>query len=72
MLGGTFVILATVNGTSQAAMRVDSGATDVTLARTVVARLISAGSATLSLMSRRPTTGGAKCFSPRPVGRHPG
>jgi len=46
VLGGTFVILATVNGAAQAAMRVDSGATDVMLPRTVAARLISAGSLT--------------------------
>jgi clan AA aspartic protease (TIGR02281 family) len=44
VLGGTFVILATVNGAAQAALRVDSGATDVMLPRTVAARLISAGS----------------------------
>jgi hypothetical protein len=31
VLSGTFVILATVNGTAQAALRVDSGATDVML-----------------------------------------
>ena len=31
VLGGTFVILATVNGAAQAALRVDSGATDVML-----------------------------------------
>ena len=41
---GTFVILATVNGTAQAALRVDSGATDVVLPRTTATRLISAGS----------------------------
>ena len=46
VLGGTFVILATVNGAAQAALRVDSGATDVMLPRTVAARLISAGSLT--------------------------
>jgi len=46
MLGGTFVILATVNGTVQAALRVDSGATDVMLPRNVAARLISDGSLT--------------------------
>jgi clan AA aspartic protease (TIGR02281 family) len=46
VLGGTFVILATVNGTTAAALRVDSGATDVVLPRTVAARLISAGSLT--------------------------
>ena len=43
---GTFVILATVNGTAQAALRVDSGATDVVLPRTTATRLISAGSLT--------------------------
>ena len=37
VLGGTFVILATVNGAAQAALRVDSGATDVMLPRTVAA-----------------------------------
>jgi predicted aspartyl protease len=46
VLGGTFVILATVNGAAQAAMRVDSGASDVMLPRTVAAGLISAGSLT--------------------------
>ena len=46
VLGGTFVSLATVNGSAQAALRVDSGATDVILPRTVAARLISAGSLT--------------------------
>ena len=46
VLGGTFVILATVNGAAPAALRVDSGATDVMLPRTVAARLISAGSLT--------------------------
>jgi clan AA aspartic protease (TIGR02281 family) len=46
VFGGTFVILATVNGASQAALRVDSGATDVMLPRTVAARLIRAGSLT--------------------------
>jgi clan AA aspartic protease (TIGR02281 family) len=46
VLGGTFVILATVNGAAQAALLVDSGATDVMLPRTVAARLISAGSLT--------------------------
>jgi clan AA aspartic protease (TIGR02281 family) len=46
VLGGTFVILATVNGTTPAALRVDSGATDVMLPRNVAARLISAGSLT--------------------------
>jgi clan AA aspartic protease (TIGR02281 family) len=46
VLGGTFVILATVNGAPQAALRVDSGATDVMLPRTVAAKLISAGSLT--------------------------
>jgi clan AA aspartic protease (TIGR02281 family) len=46
MLGGTFVILATVNGAAQAALRVDSAATDVMLPRTVAARLISVGSLT--------------------------
>ena len=46
VLSGTFVILATVNGAAQAALRVDSGATDVMLPRTVAARLISAGSLT--------------------------
>ena len=46
MLGGTFVILATVNGAAQAALRVDSAATDVMLPRTVAARLISVGSFT--------------------------
>jgi clan AA aspartic protease (TIGR02281 family) len=46
VLGGTFVILATVNGTAPAALRVDSGATDVMLPRTVAAKLISAGSFT--------------------------
>ena len=46
VLGGTFVILATVNGAAQAALRVDSGATDVMLPRTVAARLISTGSLT--------------------------
>jgi clan AA aspartic protease (TIGR02281 family) len=46
VLGSTFVILATVNGAAQAALRVDSGATDVMLPRTVAARLISAGSLT--------------------------
>src|SRR5271169_2518789 len=46
VLGGTFVILATVNGAAQAALRVDSGATDVMFPRTVAARLISAGSLT--------------------------
>jgi clan AA aspartic protease (TIGR02281 family) len=46
VFGGTFVILATVNGATQAALRVDSGATDVMLPRTVAARLISAGSLT--------------------------
>jgi len=46
VLGGTFVILATVNGAAQAALRVDSGASDVMLPRTVVARLISGGSLT--------------------------
>jgi clan AA aspartic protease (TIGR02281 family) len=46
VLGGTFVILATVNGAVQAALRVDSGATDVMLPRAVAARLISAGSLT--------------------------
>jgi clan AA aspartic protease (TIGR02281 family) len=46
VLGGTFVILATVNDAAQAALRVDSGATDVMLPRTVTARLISAGSLT--------------------------
>ncbi len=46
VLGGTFVILATVNGSTQAALRVDSGATDVMLPRTVAARLISTGSLT--------------------------
>ena len=39
VLGGTFVILATVNGAAQAALRVDSGATDVMLPRSVAARL---------------------------------
>ena len=43
---GTVVILATVNGTAQAALRVDSGATDVVLPRTTATRLISAGSLT--------------------------
>jgi predicted aspartyl protease len=43
VLGGTFVILAIVNGAAQAALRVDSGATDVMLPRTVAARLMSAG-----------------------------
>ena len=43
---GTVVILATVNGTAQAALRVDSGATDVVLARTTATRPISAGSLT--------------------------
>ena len=43
VLGGTFVILATVNGAAHVALRVDSGATDVMLPRTVAARLISAG-----------------------------
>ena len=33
VLGGTFVILATVYGAAQAALRVDSGATDVVLPR---------------------------------------
>jgi len=46
VLGGTFVILATVNGTTQAALRVDSGATDVMLPRYIAAKLISAGSLT--------------------------
>ena len=46
VLGGTFVILATVNGTTAAALSVDSGATDVMLPRNVVARLIGAGSLT--------------------------
>ena len=46
VLGGTFVILATVNGSTQAALRVDSGATDVMLPRNVAARLISDGSLT--------------------------
>ena len=46
VLGGTFVILATVNGAAQAALRVDSGATDVMLPRTVASRLIRAGSLT--------------------------
>ena len=46
VLGGTFVILATVNGAAQAALRVDSGATDVMLPRTVAARLISTESLT--------------------------
>ena len=46
VFGSTFVILATVNGAAQAALRVDSGATDVMLPRTVAARLISAGSLT--------------------------
>ena len=46
VLGGTFVILATVNGTTTTALRVDSGATDVMLPRTVAARLISSGSLT--------------------------
>ena len=46
VFGGTFVILATVNGTAPAALRVDSGATDVMLPRTVAAKLISAGSLT--------------------------
>jgi clan AA aspartic protease (TIGR02281 family) len=46
VLGGTFVILATVNGSAPAALRVDSGATDVMLPRTVATRLIRAGSLT--------------------------
>src|SRR6476659_5278409 len=46
VLGGTFVILATVNGSAQTALRVDSGATDVMLPRTVAAKLISTGSLT--------------------------
>ena len=46
VLSGTFVILATVNGTAQTVLRVDSGATDVMLPRTVAVRLISAGSLT--------------------------
>ena len=46
VLGGTFVILATVNGTTQAPLRADSGATDVTLPRSVAAKLIGAGSLT--------------------------
>jgi predicted aspartyl protease len=46
VLGGTFVILATVNGTTPAALRVDSGATDVMLPRNVAVRLISNGSLT--------------------------
>ena len=46
VLGGTFVILATVNGAAQAALRVDSGATDVMLPRTVAAKLFSTGSLT--------------------------
>ena len=44
--GGTFVILATVNGAAQAPLRVDSAATDVMLPRAVAARLFSAGSLT--------------------------
>ncbi len=44
VLGGTFVILATVNGT--ATLRIDSGTTHVLLPRTVAARLIRAGSLT--------------------------
>jgi len=46
VFGGTFVILATVNGTTQAALRIDSGATDVMLPRNVATKLISAGSLT--------------------------
>jgi predicted aspartyl protease len=46
VLGGTFVILATVNGATQAALQVDSGATDVMLPRIVAARLISTRSLT--------------------------
>jgi predicted aspartyl protease len=46
VFGGTFMILATVNGTSQAALRVDSVATDVMLPRAVAARPISAGALT--------------------------
>jgi clan AA aspartic protease (TIGR02281 family) len=46
VFGGTFVVLAIVNGSTQAALRVDSGATDVMLPRSVAAKLISAGSLT--------------------------